>query len=126
MADFHHLSVQSVDGVTVVQVLTPKLSDSLTVSEFQDELLEVIESELPTKVVISFKGVLHCSTAIINGLLRAKKRLLAHEGSLRLCGMDEVVRDAYRMLHLDGTVFDIDDKLEESLAAFADQGGGDV
>ena len=46
MPDFQHLSVQHVDGVTVVQVLTPKLSDSLTVSEFQDELLEMIEADL--------------------------------------------------------------------------------
>ncbi len=120
MADFQHFSVQLVDDVAVVQVLAPKLSDSLTVSEFQDELLGMIETDQPKKLVVSFKGVLHCSTAIINGLLRAKKQLLVGDGSLRLCGMSEVIRDAYRMLHLDGTVFDIDDTLEESLAAFAE------
>jgi len=118
MPDFQHLSVQQMDDVTVVQVVTPKLSDSLTVSEFQDELVEMIDADGPQKVVISFKGVLHCSTAVINGLLRAKKRLLTNEGALRLCGMADVIREAYRMLHLDGTVFDIDDTLEESLTAF--------
>lgn len=117
MPDFQHFSVRVVDDVTVVQVLSPKLSDSLTVSEFQDELLELIESDSPQHMVISFNGVLHCSTAVINGLLRAKKRLIAEDASLRLCGMSEVIRDAYRMLHLDGSVFDIDDTLEDSLAA---------
>jgi len=118
MADFQHFSVQASDGVTVVQILTPKLSDSLTVSEFQDELLGMLESEQPKNVVVSFNGVLHCSTAVINGLLRAKKRLLTIDGGLRLCGMTDVIRDAYRLLHLDGTVFDIDETLEESLAGF--------
>jgi len=117
MADFQHFSVQLVDGVTVVQVLSPKLSDSLAVNEFQDELLELIDSAQPTRVIVSFKGVLHCSTAVINSLLRTKKRLLANDGRLRLCGLSEVIRDAYRMLHLDGTVFQIDATLDESLAA---------
>ena len=121
MAEFRHFSVQLMDGVTVVQVLAPRLTDSLTVAEFQDELLEMIESDLPDKVVVSFKGVVHCSTAVINGLLRAKKRLLTINGSLRLCGMMEVIRDAYRILNLDGTVFHIDEALEDSLAAFGSQ-----
>jgi len=33
--------------------------------------------------------------------------------------MTEVILEAYRMLHLDGTMFDIDETLDESLAAFA-------
>ncbi len=119
MADFEYFSVQMVDDVAVLQVLAPKLSDSLTVSEFQDELLAMIEADLPKKLVVSFNGVQHCSTAIINGLLRAKKRLVEDNASLRLCGMNVNMRDAYRMLNLDGTVFDIHDTLDESLAAFA-------
>ncbi len=117
MADFQHLSVQTDDGVTIVQVLTPKLSESLVVAEFQDELLKMIDDDSPQSVVVSFKGVLHCSTAIINGLLRAKKQLQANDAQLRLCGMEQVIREAYQMLHLEGTVFDIDDTLAESLAA---------
>ena len=58
-----------------------------------------IETELPKELVVSFKGVLCCSTAVINGLLRAKKQLLVSDGSLRLCGMSDVIREAYRMLH---------------------------
>ena len=119
MADFQHFSVQPVDDVTVVQVLVPRLSDSLTVSEFQDELLAMIEADLPKKLVVSFKGVQHCSTAVINSLLRAKKCLVVEDARLRICGMSANMRDAYRMLNLDGTVFDIDDTLDESLAAFA-------
>ncbi len=119
MADYEYFSVQMVDDVSVLQVLAPKLSDSRTVSEFQDELLAMIEADLPKKLVVSFNGVQHCSTAIINGLLRAKKRLLVDDAHLRLCGMTAIMRDAYRMLNLDGTVFEIDDTLDESLAALA-------
>ncbi len=119
MAESQYFSVQMVADVAVLQVLAPKLSDSLTVSEFQDELMAMIETDLPKKLVVSFKGVQHCSTAIINGLLRAKKQLVVDNARLRLCGMTSMMREAYRMLNLDGTVFDIDDTLDESLAAFA-------
>ena len=121
MAELQHFAVQLVDDVAVAQVLVPKLTDSLTVSEFQDELLAMIETDLPKKLVVSFKGVNQCSTAVINGLLRAKKRLIVNDASLRLCGMTAIMRDAYRVLNLDGTVFDIDDTLDESLAAFAER-----
>jgi anti-anti-sigma regulatory factor len=104
MAEFQHFAVQQVDDVAVVQVLEPKLSDSLTVSEFQDELLAMIDTDLPKKLVVSFKGVQQCSTAIINGLLRAKDHLTTAEGKLRLCGMSAIMRKAYSTLNLDGRV----------------------
>lgn len=117
MTNHKHCSVLLEGDVTVVQILAPKLTDSLAVTEFQDELLEMLERDCPTKVVVSFKGVESSSTAVINGLLRAKKLLLRNDGRLRLCGMNRVIRDAYRLLNLDGTVFDIDNTLAESLRA---------
>ena len=50
MADYQHFSVQLIDDVAVVQVLAPRLSDSLTVSEFQDELLGMIETSAVSSV----------------------------------------------------------------------------
>ena len=42
----------------------------------------------------------------------------ASGGELKLCGMSEPVRDAFGMLNLDGTVFEIHDRETDALAAF--------
>lgn len=113
-----HFSTETLDGFLVLQLINPKLYDTLVISELEDELLELLDREQPDRVIVDFTAVTHCSTAVINGLLRAKKRLLSHGGRLRLCGMRPAIRDAYRILNLDGTVFHIDENLDESKTAF--------
>lgn len=116
--DYEHLIVRTEDDILVIQLIDPKLFDSETVTALQDELLRVIDTERPKKAIVDFSRVVHCSTAVINGLLRAKKRIQANAGELKLCGMTNGIRDAYRMLNLDGTVFQIYDTLEDARNAF--------
>ena len=67
--------------------------------------MELLDQRRPARVLVDFDAVTHCSTAVINGLLRAKRRLLSYGGQLGLCHMRSTVREAYRVLNLDGTVF---------------------
>ena len=115
--DYKHLVVRIEQNVLVIQLIDPKLFDTTTVTELQDELLRVVENEQPQNAIVDFSLVVHCSTAVINGLLRAKRRLQAGGGRLVLCGMTEGIRDAYKMLNLDGTVFRIYDALQDAYAA---------
>ncbi|MDA1049972.1 MAG: STAS domain-containing protein [Planctomycetota bacterium] len=112
------MTVRRADGVLVVELIDPKLFDTATVTQLQDELLLLVDTERPSKMIVDFGRVVHCSTAVINGLLRAKKRILANGGQLKLCGMSSGIRDAYKMLNLDGTVFQIYDTLEAAVLAF--------
>ncbi len=117
-SDYQHLVIRREDDVLVVELIDPKLFDTTTVTQLQDELLLVMDTERPSKAVVDFGRVVHCSTAVINGLLRAKKRVLANGGQLKLCGMTAGIRDAYKMLNLDGTVFQIHDTLAKAVLAF--------
>lgn len=117
-SEYQHLTVRRADDVLVIQLIDPKLFDTTTVTQLQDELLCLVDAERPAKAIVDFSRVAHCSTAVINGLLRAKKKILANGGQLKLCGMAVGIRDAYKMLNLDGTVFQIHDTLEKATAAF--------
>ena len=86
--------------------------------ELQGELFAFIELYRPDQLVIDFERIRYCSTALINGVLRARRRLDDIGGTMKLCGMCESVRDAFRGLNLDGTVFQIYDTLDEALASF--------
>ena len=61
---------------------------------------------------------------MINAVLRARNRLRECGGNIKLCGMRYSVRDAFRTLNLDGTMFDIHRSLQEALDAFVERGSG--
>jgi|CXWL01.1.fsa_nt_gi anti-anti-sigma regulatory factor len=117
-SEYEHLRVRREDEVLVVELIDPKLFDTITVTQLQDELLRLVDAERPRKAIVDFGRVVHCSTAVINGLLRAKRRIIANGGELKLCGMTVGIRDAYKMLNLDGTVFQIHDTLADAALAF--------
>jgi anti-anti-sigma regulatory factor len=118
MPQFEHFKTRQEGGVAVLQLLDPRLFDTLMVSELQDELVAYLEKEKPAKVLVDFDSVTHCSTAVINGLLRAKKRLMEWGGELKFCNMDDTIREAYRLLNLDGTVFHIYDSKSDAMSDF--------
>ncbi len=117
-SDYQHIRVRSIQDVLIIELIDPKLFDTEIVTQLQDELLRLVDTDKPHKLVVDFARVVHCSTAVINGLLRVRRRMLRQDGCLQLCGMSNTIRDAYRMLNLDGTVFPIQDTLDEALARF--------
>ncbi|MFV1968295.1 MAG: STAS domain-containing protein [Pirellulaceae bacterium] len=116
MHEYRRFHLAEDRGVTIVHLVDPRIFDTLVVSDLEDELLDMVELQAPQKLLIDFEDVTQCSTSVINGLLRAKKRLLGRGGQLGLCGMTASIRSAYRMLNLDGTVFKIFDTREQAVA----------
>lgn len=119
MASYKHFDVERRPDTAVLRVKDARLFDTLTVNELEDDLLNFLEDEMPRHLVISFAPVINGSTAVINGLLRVKKRLVPAGGSLWLCDMAPVIRDAYQLLNLDGTVFQIVTSVSEALKQIA-------
>ena len=118
MLNASRFTVEQADGeITVITLTDQQLIDIAIVAGFQDALLEFVSARSPRRLVVDFRHVKQCSTAVINGLLRVKKRLLASQGQLRLCQMNSHTLDAFKMLNLVGSVFQVDATLEDSLAA---------
>ncbi len=117
-SEYQHIVIRRADDVLVVELIDPKLFDTTIVTQLQDELFKLVDTERPAKVVVDFCRVVHCSTAVINGLLRAKRSVGSNSGQLSLCGMTPEIRDAYDMLNLDGTVFQIHHTLQDAVNAF--------
>ena len=115
---FKRITFEDRTVAIVATILDPRLFDTVLVSELDDELIGYIEDKKPRHLVIDFQRVTQCSTAVINSALRAKKRMVATNGVVKLCGMNKSIRDAYKMLNLDGTVFDIYADADAALAAF--------
>ena len=118
MSQYRHFEVEQIGDVTVVRLVDHRLADTFAVNEFQDEPLLLLDREPTKKLLVNFETVTHCSTSVINGLLRAKKKLLSNGGQIKLCSLHELIREAFKLLTLDGTVFHIHDTEAESLTGF--------
>jgi len=114
---YRHFTVREKDEVSVIELTGPRIFGSPLVSELEEDLLDFIESNQPRRVLIDFSRVTHCTTAVINGFLRAKKRLVEAGGKFYLSDMTDPIRDGYRMLNLDGTVFRIYEDRASALVA---------
>lgn len=117
-ATYRHISVEHREGVTIATLTNFELLDRLMTNELQDELVAFVEAEKPNLLVINFAQVKRCSTETINAILRCRKRSLENGGQLKLCGMSKEIRDVYRMLRLEGTVFEIYDTVTDAWSAF--------
>ena len=115
---YEHFAVNRAAGILSVELSDPKLFDTAVITEWQNEILRLVDTERPAKMVVDFSKVVHCSTAVINGLLLARKRIVKAGGQLKLCGMVDSIRDSYRLLNLDGTVFLIYETIDEAIANF--------
>lgn len=116
MTNFKRLTTHDEGDVVVVRFVDGELSDLLVQSQLQSELIELLTSRQPTKLMIDFGPVRYCTSATINGLLDVRKRMAKAGGKLRLCGLSKHVREAFRVLNLEGTIFQIDDSPSQSLA----------
>jgi anti-anti-sigma factor len=102
-----HFQVDVRDNGVILHLLDVDLIDRSVTNMLQDEILAYIENEQPSHVIVSFNNVSRCSTETINILLKALKRLRQYEARLSLCSMRAPIREVFKVLNLDGTVFPI-------------------
>ena len=116
MSTWKHFKVTKAnDQISVASVTHPVLLDNGAIDRFRLELLAIIAEATPNKLLVDFARVTRSSTAVINSLLVAKKKLLGTGGDLFLCGLQDAVRHNFRILNLEGTVFEVFDSEELAL-----------
>lgn len=117
-SSFEHFTVEYREQVVVVSLTDLDLLDRLITNELQDELVRFVETEKPTCLILDFQRVRRCSTEIINALLRARKRVTQSGGRMKLSNMRPEMREVFRLLNLDGTVFEIYNTISDAWKEF--------
>jgi anti-anti-sigma factor len=118
MASYQTFSVQHCNEITLVHLSDVRILAAEHIAMLRQELLRLVVEEQPKKLVINFAQVKHCSSELISTLLVAWKRLASDGGLLRLCGMNENIREVFRITRLEGTVFDIYETAAEAMKNF--------
>ncbi len=98
----------------------PRQCDSLITSEFGDQLNDFCERHAPERIVVNFDQATSVSASIIGALVALRNRVRLCGSELNLCGMNDRIRHVFRLLHLDGGIFEIRDGMSEAAATFTE------
>lgn len=102
-----------VDNQIVVS-LTGRI-DSTAAVEFEEKLIQIIDSGRNT-LVIDFKNIQFISSAGLRVLLLAAKKVKPYGGKIILCEMSKDVREVFDISGF-STIFDIRDNVAEAVKA---------
>ncbi len=118
MAEFSHIRVDQRDEITVVQLLDSHLVDRFSLIELHDELASLIDESRPHRLLLGFGYVRKFGSEAVNVLLRIHETIKSQDGQVHICDVPNGVREVFKILRLDGTVFHIAGTMAEGLESF--------
>lgn len=108
--------VRQDDKLVIAEAQHAVLLDTQDIDRFGIELLGIVSEYEPTTLLVDLTPLARSSTAVINNLLVAKKKLLGYGGDLFLCGLHDALLHNFRILKLEGTVFQIYESKQAAIA----------
>jgi len=114
------IDVKKVADVTIATTLDMKLNDDLSIQEWGDQLIALLDDSECRKLLVSFERVLFMSSSALRALITLNKRAKEAKSALILCGIDDNIMEAFRITRLD-SVFQIKKNEDEGMGAFAER-----
>jgi len=96
--------VEQSGEITIVRLEDSRYFDTDKYAQLQQDLLEFVESQQPTALLVDLSNLVYLSTALTNTLLIAQRRVHVNYGTMKLFGLHETVREALQHLKLIDTV----------------------
>ena len=121
MSVYKSFRVEMFQDVAIVTVQADDLWDRAEIHRLQDELLEYVQSEAPAKMILDMASVGRVSSEALNALIRLRDQEAARNAQLRLCNLQDPVKEVLRITEL-GRLFQIFDTLPEAFRGFAEEG----
>lgn len=118
MASQKCFNVRKDGEVMVVELIPETLSGFSDHDELSDQFSELMKNEKPSRLLVNFSNVKMAASDAIGVFIRIRKEIAGNDGEIKLCAMSPIVRESFRVLNLDGTLFEILDTEADGIAAF--------
>lgn len=115
--DQPHLNIRNSGGVRLVQFAERKILDELAITEIGEELDELVNGVERIKLLLSFKGVEHLSSAALGVLISLNRKVTEKNGQLRLADISAQIFEVFKITRLN-KLFSIHTTTQEALASF--------
>ena len=102
--DRPELEVRREGDVDVVTVQSPAMLDTFGWEKVSDQLYRLIEERNIRRLVLNLGNVRHVSSVALGDLVKLKRKLIEHQGSLRLCGLRPALKRICELMRIDSVV----------------------
>jgi anti-anti-sigma regulatory factor len=107
MATSDYFRVEQSDDTTIIRFGDTSRFDTNDYARLQRDLVTFVEQEQPRKLLADLAQVAYCSTALINSLLMAERRIRGASGVMKLFGLNEYMLETLERLKLVGSIFSV-------------------
>jgi anti-sigma B factor antagonist len=107
-------------GPILVEFTNRKILDESEIAQIGDQLAGLIDQELKPKIIISFSGVDHLSSAALGTLITANNKIRNRDGQLRLCNINTQIYEVFLITKLNN-LFKIYPTIKEAQESLTNQ-----
>ncbi len=107
-----YLKVSQDSECTRVEFGEKHIIDEVVIRAIGNELAKLVDDSPRPRIVISFKGVEHLSSAALGTLITVTNRVKAKDGQLRLCDINPQIMQIFEITKLNRIL-----RIEKDLAA---------
>ncbi|MFN5945521.1 MAG: STAS domain-containing protein [Phycisphaerae bacterium] len=111
------IRVKRVDNVTQVEFLDRNILDEANIQVIGQEIEQLIQSEPAPRLLISFAGVEHLSSAALGTLIQVNNQVRNRNGQLRLANIDPQIYEVFVITRLN-KLFSIHGTTDEAMKTF--------
>ncbi len=108
------ISVRNVGNVSVIEIMGKM--DFQTSPDAQTQITQLIETT-SSKILINFEKLVYISSNGLHVLVSTAKQLKRTGGELRICGLNDVIEEVFKISGLD-TILDVFANEAEALKGF--------
>jgi len=113
-----HLQMSDVNGVAVIDFVDSGLMYEATlIQEIGEELHSLLMDHGRSRILLDFSHVRYLSSSMLGQLARLARNVESTRGQLKITGLGPVLRDTFRISHLE-PLFEIFDDKAAALKAF--------
>ncbi|HMD54274.1 MAG TPA: STAS domain-containing protein [Phycisphaerae bacterium] len=107
-------------GTILVEFVNRKILDETEIAHIGDQLSDLIDQELQPKIIISFSGVDHLSSAALGTLITANNKIRNRDGQLRLSNIHPQIYEVFLITKLNN-LFKIYPTIKEARDSLGNQ-----
>ncbi len=111
------IRVKRVENVTHVEFLDRNILDEANIQLIGQEISTLVDGEANPKLLISFQGVEHLSSAALGTLIAINTRVRNRSGQLRLANIDPQIYEVFTITRLN-KLFNIHGTTDEAMKLF--------
>ena len=112
------LRVKKLNDVTLVEFLDRNILDEAMIQTIGEEISQLIDAAPSPKLILSFQGVEHLSSAALGTLITLDKRVQRVKGQLRLACIDPQIYEVFVITRLN-KLFQIHENVDAAAKSLA-------